>query len=646
MAEENMLDRLFGLQRSLVDETETLLAKVAGLDNHSGTREQKELTQALIRFAEQLEAAAALVAELPQELPLDEAEHVRAALRRIIDRREEIKAAIDRMTVRAVRGQVDKIFRILSVLFVRRVGYGTKQQLIAVADRMGALVKAPLSGSNPRTIHPPGMLASAPPPSLGAPSSEEAPRPAPPTPGQEARQHPSGPEVPAEAPSTTARTEPLPLDFPAAFSDVAAGLPDEPSFERCLRSLLAGDDLDQADALADLLRRHQHQLVASLIRGAAEEDPQLRRTMDVLWANADVILLDDYFFSTRRSKLAHVLSLAEPYPAAVLFSRLLKMFVPTESGYAPPSDVFATVEREVPAHLPVFLRCFLVHPLEVYRRFAATRLEIPDFWPVVAFPQAPPAALLAVLERLALPSATAEQRKIFFDCTLSTLTGAEGMVQIRAARRILDILFDFEFFMEDEYFDRLMGLHTTIEGKENRVGIPIRVFRESLRLLREQKARLGPRRSAPPSFVGIPLVVQRKLARDGVYLDLFAQHPDPRIALETVRFITTPTRAEQVVRLSNVNGRLLTELSKKEHLFGSYGASLALVSSPRANLRAVQRYIPMLRADDLRRLATSHDTNPEVAAFIRNQLQRHEQVSPSSRLGLRTGLPHPPGDFS
>jgi hypothetical protein len=232
------------------------------------------------------------------------------------------------------------------------------------------------------------------------------------------------------------------------------------------------------------------------------------------------------------------------------------------------------------------------------------------------------AALADVLERLAAPDVPEDHRKVFVDCTHKTLLGTRDPVEVQAARRILNTLFGFDFLIEDEYFQHVLEINESVERAEERLGFQDPVIAHFVEVLKAQKDEVGARPTRPPSFTGIPLTLQRKLAREGMHLMLFVRHPHPKVALETVRHINSAARAQQVAELPNVNTLVLAEIAKREELFRSGPARLALVGNPRTPLVAAQRHVPLLQLADLKRIAASHDVNPEVATYIRTYLQK------------------------
>jgi hypothetical protein len=339
-----------------------------------------------------------------------------------------------------------------------------------------------------------------------------------------------------------------------------------------------------------VIRRHQHLLLARLLRGARAPEESLARVLEALWRHVDVLLLEDYFFSARRMKLLHLLAV----------------------------DAFAAKDA---AEHDVLLRAMVLHPRPEYRRHAISLLSPRSFWSVASCPQAPLAVLADILERMSTPDVPDDYRRIFFDCTMRTVADARTEPQVRSARGMLSTFFTFDFFVEDDYFRKILKLNERVEKEEARLKIEDAFFKRSLEAFKKEKQRAGSRKTRlPRSFTEIPLTVQRKLARDGHYLGLFIRHPHPKIALETLRFITTPGAAEVVVRTKTANSRLVEELARKEDLLTSYAARLALLANPHAPLRAALRYVSGIRAEDLRKLAGSHDVNPEIAAYLRGRV--------------------------
>jgi len=568
----------------------------------------------LLQVIEELEEVAATAGALDPYLSHAHAQVAAGRVRAVLDVWGRLNAAIDGAVVKVVRGQADRGFQLLSPIANSHNLRGRRRltQLFEGLEELARRVAPAAAIPEPEPVAeqesaegPEDLLASTIAPAEPAFSLDDD-------------------EEEVSILLEAIHTQPVDeeLNYTDVFEEPSHEVESQTPFLECLARLDGVHEIDRNDALVELLRRHQHQLVAHLIRGAAQQDPMLEHLLDTLWRNAEIVLLDDYFFSSRRSKLSSFIELADPYPVAVRFRRLLRLFKPGPTGYPAAADALAMVETNDSEHYRVYLKALVVHPLEEYRRHAAAQLDPTEFWTIVTFPQAPLPALVTIIEQLSHPDVSDDQRKVFFDCTLRTLAAARGQEPIKAVRRILNTLFTFDFFVEDEYFRKIISLNQLVEHQEALSGRPSAHFHQSIQLLKEQKRRVGEKAARSPSFDRIPLTVQRMLAREGFYTQLFARHPDAKIALETLRFLNSPDKAAQALKFPNINTMLLSELAKRDHLFRTRAARIALISNPHTPLRAVYGYVPLMNGEDLRRLATSRDVNPEISEYLARLLQR------------------------
>jgi len=595
-----LLDRLVEMTDGLNRRGETFIRDLTAdtsetLSYRSGFKED------LLRIIEELEEVAATAGALDPYLAPEDASVAASVIQSVIEVWACINEAIDHAVSRVVRGQADKSFQLLSPI-ANAENLRGRRRLVRLHEGLEELA------SRARPTPP-------------EPDIAETTEPVPAEDGNEIQANVEEEDVELLLERAVPMSEEEP-NYTGVFDDGEAEMEQQTPFQECLERLDSPHELDRNDALIEMIRTHQHQLVAHLIRGTAQEDPMLERLLESLWQNAEIVLLDDYFFSVRRSKLTKFIELAEPYPQAERFRRLLRLFRPGPHGFPTAEDAILPIEADEAGQYKTFLRALLLHPLEEYRRYAATNLDPSDYWTLISFPQAPLPALATVLDQLAEPGTPEDFRKVFFDCTLKTLAKARGEDAIKAVRRILNILFSFDFFVEDDYFKKILRLNQLVEHEETRLGRQNAFFQESMRLLKAQKTRVGARNTRPPSFTGIPLTVQRKLARDGMYTQLFACHPEGKIALETLPFVNNPDRVSQVVRLPTINALLLGELAKRDELFRTRAARMSLLANPKTPLRTVYGYIPLMAGTDLRKLALSKDINPEVALYLKRILQR------------------------
>ena len=393
------------------------------------------------------------------------------------------------------------------------------------------------------------------------------------------------------------------------------------AFEHCLECLLHGDELDRNQALVDLTGRYRSLLIARLLRTRARRSAEMEPILEVLWRHLDVILISDRLWTRRDRKVALCLSQADAYPVGVQIRKLLSLFRLDPARQVSPHTAVSELGLRNDDERRTVLRTLLAHPLEPYRHYAAARLETPHCWSPLSLPRVPVTVLPEILNRLSCSDAERDHRKVFLDCTLRSIAAPRSEPQVRAARKILNRFAKLDFSYEDQYFKKLVRLHQVVEREGRLLACEDERSRSRFDAFRREKERRGPRKTRLPKGLSrIPLPVQRKLAREGHYLKVFIRHPHPKIALETASFITTPKMAEAVLRARSTNRRLVGELSTKRELFRSYRARLALLSNPHTTLAVGLEYLANTREDDLRRLRSSRDINPEIRAYLRSKL--------------------------
>jgi len=392
------------------------------------------------------------------------------------------------------------------------------------------------------------------------------------------------------------------------------------AFESCLEQLAHGDELDRGQALVDLTGRYRKLFIARLLRKTSKRDTKMEPILEILWCHLDVILISDRLWKRRDLKLSHYLARADAYPVGSQIRELVALFnFDSRTSLLPPHEAVSGLGLRNEQEQRTALRTLLAHPLESYRSYAASRLEAPHCWSALSLPRVPVTILPQILYRLSCSDAPRDHRKVFLDCTCRSLAAPRSERQVRAARKILHRFVTLDFSFEDRYFVRLLKLHHAVEKQGRRLDIADAAFRERFDAFRREKERRGSRKTRLPGGLSkIPLTVQRKLAREGHYLELFISHPHPKIALETAPFIKTPGQAEAVLRVRTTNRRLVSELSSKRELFTSYRARLALLSNPHTPLAAGLEYLAHTREDDLKRLRANRDINPEIRSYLKS----------------------------
>jgi len=230
----------------------------------------------------------------------------------------------------------------------------------------------------------------------------------------------------------------------------------------------------------------------------------------------------------------------------------------------------------------------------------------------------PCATILSLLERMVGSSRyTTAQRKIFFDAVYRRLLSLTTRSDVLYARSIVRIFVKLNFFLEDSYFFKLMTVMDYLANKEQAHGIDDGLLTHYMERVFAEKEKAGHVETEDPSFDGIPLVILRKLARDGHFWHVLVTHPIAKIARETVSHASTKERALQVANNHRVNTEVLRGLGRKRELFSSLSAKLALLSNPHTPIAVSMDYVSDLSLRDVEALLRRSTVHPE----LRNRLR-------------------------
>jgi hypothetical protein len=164
-----------------------------------------------------------------------------------------------------------------------------------------------------------------------------------------------------------------------------------------------------------------------------------------------------------------------------------------------------------------------------------------------------------------------------------------------------------------------MTLLDYLEAKERAHGIVDGLMPQYIERLKEQKLVAGSVPSEEPSFEAIPLVVLRKLARDGHFWQLLASHPIVKIARETIPHIATAERALRLAGNHRANQEVLRAVGKRRDLFSTRSAQLALLGNPRTPVSISLDYAAELSVVDVEKLLRTGTVHPELRAALRNR---------------------------
>ncbi|MCI0451547.1 MAG: hypothetical protein L0Z51_04035 [Candidatus Latescibacteria bacterium] len=386
---------------------------------------------------------------------------------------------------------------------------------------------------------------------------------------------------------------------------------DRGPLEGALNALARGDDLDVEDAIGALANGLRYAFAEHL-----NTHPEDLDDLEVgIWKRPEVLVASDFWGHPKRTRLLDILAHSGSERSRTSAKTLAKLFAPNPKGAA---AVVRALDDVHESQRERFTRCLMLHPDYEVRRYAANNTDINSIWKVVTPEAVPCATILSLLERLVGSSRyTTAQRKIFFDAVYRRLLSLTTRSDVLYARGIVRIFVKLNFFLEDSYFHKLSTLMDYLASKEKLHGINDGLLADYIARMRTEKAKAGSIPSEDPSFDGIPLVVLRKLARDGHFWHVLITHPIAKIARETVAHVSTKDRALQIANNHRVNSEVLRGLGRKRELFSALPAKMALLSNPQTPIAVSMNYVSDLTLQDVEALLRRSTVHPE----LRNQLR-------------------------
>ncbi|UCH85564.1 MAG: hypothetical protein JSW50_07730 [Candidatus Latescibacterota bacterium] len=378
-----------------------------------------------------------------------------------------------------------------------------------------------------------------------------------------------------------------------------------------LDSLVHGDNFDVEDAVETLAGPLRYAFANYLEK--PEDSADLLE--ESLWMRPEIIVMNDFWRYHPRVRLLDLLATKGPRRFTGVFAKVQDFFTDQEAANV--SDTPTRIVNEVKSAYgddkDTYLRCLMLHPNQQIRRYAVANVDADGLWKVATPRVVPLAAILSMLEKVVGSNQFDENfQKLYFRTVHRRLLSITSRAELLYARGVARIFAQLPFFMEDEYFEKLMTTFDYLTAKEKQYKIADGMLDGYIEKLSREKTSGGRRETTPPQFASVPAVVLRKLARDGHFWYDLAMHPLFKIARETIRHINTQERALRIANNHLVSQDVLREVGKNRGLFHSLSAKLALLSNPRTPVPVSLNYLSDLGRPDHERLLRRNTVHPEI----------------------------------
>jgi serine/threonine protein kinase len=388
---------------------------------------------------------------------------------------------------------------------------------------------------------------------------------------------------------------------------------DESLLDEMARMLESDDALDGDEALEHLSSDISDDLDAFLEAHRRTTSPLAERLVRGLARHADALLfMQRYPGPSPRRILPRIVEL-EQIASAEPVRALAAMFRQDRPNLGAILEPFDDTTRRV------LLRAALVHDSEEARAEAFRSLEPADLWTVIAYPRTPLPILHGIFDRVKA-TAPPEYMKVFFLCTQGNLRSASGERDLLGAYRLLGDYFEIPCFHEDVVFEPLVELEaqTLRRGREAGIGAKLDEMKGA-HISKFVAAGASPEVD-PESMWGVPLPIQRRIAREGYFLPYFVAHPKEKVARETIPHLLRVEDVTPFLKLRTIHKAVLNELANHRRFFAREEARLLLLHHPKTTGRAASRYLPILGKAQLEHLVRDKNASPEVRNLAKKKL--------------------------
>lgn len=395
-------------------------------------------------------------------------------------------------------------------------------------------------------------------------------------------------------------------------------------------ALLSRNELDRHEGMLTLLGSERSSFLRLL---PTLPKPDRSEILNALWLQADLLLLEGRMNAKEifEGIIAHCDDQEQQHTRWVM---LFSIFRPCRSE--PDPEMIRMALSTLPDDdRRVIGRSLLIHPKRELRDLACEVIEPRDYWAVVTHRLTPFSWIEEIWTRLASEVAP-DFKKIFFVCTRHRLMEEPLDREIQVAAKLLEHFFSEDSFLERDFFRMLSSLNDHVRAEARRVHFAIDFLDQYVQ--RMESFFSSPKRQENPvsNWGGVPLPIQRMIARRGLFQTYFACHPKDPIAMEVLRYLLTRDDVSDFLKLFRINKSLLTEVAREARFFQSEHGKFYLVANPKTPAFVIARYIDYLNQSSLKKLAESRECNP----FARS----HAQRLLAKRNRFRSGGPPGPAD--
>jgi hypothetical protein len=378
-----------------------------------------------------------------------------------------------------------------------------------------------------------------------------------------------------------------------------------------LKLLLSKDELDQSDGIDWLLRKGFGECEGRL--RAIERTGRLDSVLDILWRRFPRIFL---YYQDSFLDLAKLMLKADPSRwrhRFNCFSRVVEREVSMEEARSIIESLSGVDQSVIAAFLSVHVR-------RGCREIGMAALSPSDRWEILLAPGTH-APVVRELVEVTCKDCPPSYIKAMFLLLRNRLRSASTPLALNHAYEVLKVFYQVPLFLEAAFFKALLSVHRDLNRLAERTPEMAEVGRRFEEYLDEFRRKIHARDAGVTEMIYVPLPVQRKLARDGYFVDFFICSVRDPIALETVPHALRRADVIRFFKSNLVNKSALQHMAEDKYVMREPSIRAAFCRNPKADPKQVRKVMPMIGVSEFKLIAEDRSVSHYARTFAKELIR-------------------------
>lgn len=383
-----------------------------------------------------------------------------------------------------------------------------------------------------------------------------------------------------------------------------------PDFELGLRLLFSRDELEQSDGI-DWLLGHglpRYEEVLEQARRIGQQD----KALEIIWRRFPRIFL---YYGEMFWEVAKYLLNADGVKWRARLE-IVRRVLERESSAESAESILGDLGPEDQCVVAAFLA---VHPRHSCRAIGMKWLKPAERWDILLAPSTHSTVVRELVE-VTCKDCPVSYIKAMFLLLRNRLRSAGTPLALNHAFEILKIFYGVPLFLEAIFFKALLSLHRDLNTKAEANAEMAEVGRGFESYFDDFRKRICTQDVGVSEMHYVPLPVQRKLARDGYFVEVFICHGRDPIALEAVPHALHRSDVIRFFKSSRINKLALQRMGDDRDVMREHSLMAALCRNPKADPRQVRKFMPLLGVTEFKLISENKDTSNYARAMAKQFL--------------------------